>query len=329
MFIIVSNLAFDSSCSAFLTVPVISLYKETKAIRINCWASMSTNQDYNGTRVGYSIVQTLNFPTDFAKEMSQNIPNRELRDDGISLPCALHHCFKDSYPSMSAARKAVRRGEILTSLEGANTVCNTSNTVFGGEVFFIQKRLQPGLFPQGTAPFEMQVVYEDDHIAVVVKPPGVVTTKNKGQNGRLAVKSGLAYWLRPTLDTIDPLWRPVPAHRLDSATGGLLLAAKTRRAIVDLTSQFVDRRVRKRYVALVGGRPSGEDGGGRGRIAEPLGGQEALTDYEVMESVRSLKHGWVSAVSLRPHTGRTHQVLATRMSQCHAPPRTPSPLSHV
>jgi 23S rRNA pseudouridine1911/1915/1917 synthase len=217
-------------------------------------------------------------------------------------------CFPDSYPSMSAARKAVRRGEILADIAGLKATLNTSISILGGEKIFIQKRLQPGLFPQGTAPFHMDVIYEDDHVAVVIKPPGVVTTKNKGQNGRLAVKSGLAYWLKPTQDTVDPLWRPVPAHRLDSATSGLLLAAKTRRAIVGLTDQFVDRQVSKRYVALVGGRPAGDDGAGRGRIAAPLGGQEALTDYEVTESVRSLKHGWVSAVSLRPHTGRTHQV---------------------
>jgi 23S rRNA pseudouridine1911/1915/1917 synthase len=209
---------------------------------------------------------------------------------------------------MSAARKAVRRGEIVQTYEGIAMTCNTSKTVSGGETFHVQKRLQPGLFPQGEVPFEMQVVYEDDHIAAVIKPPGVVTTKNKGQNGRLAVKTGLAYCLAPTKDTVDPLWRPVPAHRLDSATGGLLLAAKTRRAIVDLTRQFVERRVRKRYVALVVGRPAGDDGAGRGRIETPLSGQDAVTDYEVTESVRSLKHGWVSAVSLRPHTGRTHQV---------------------
>jgi 23S rRNA pseudouridine1911/1915/1917 synthase len=215
---------------------------------------------------------------------------------------------------MSSARKAVRRGEIVRIHEGITTTCNTSNVVLGGETFHVQKRLLPGLFPQGAVPFEMTVVYEDDHIAAVIKPPGIVTTKNKGQNGKLAAKTGLAYCLTPTKDVVDPLWRPVPAHRLDSATGGLLLAAKTRRAIVDLTRQFVERRVRKRYVALVAGRPAGDDGAGRGRIEAPLSGQDAVTDYEVTESVRSLKYGWVSAVSLRPQTGRTHQV------PCRPPP---------
>ena len=310
--VIAGILASFSICSGFIGAPHITAFKNPP--RINWIRKLACSQpseefNFNGTRAGYQIVQTLTLPKNIViKHGLDGISERELREDGISLPSALHLCFPEYYPSMSAARKAVRRGEILSSVDGTTVICNTSNAVLGGETLQVQKRLQPGLFPQGPAPFEMQVVYEDDLIAVVIKPPGVVTTKNKGQNGRLSVKSGLAYCLTPTRDTVDPLRRPIPAHRLDCATGGLLLAAKTHSAIVDLTRQFVGRLVRKRYVALVAGCPAGDDGAGRGRIAAPLSGQDALTDYEVTESVHSLKHGWVSEVSLRPHTGRTHQV---------------------
>ncbi len=85
-------------------------------------------------------------------------------------------------------------------------------------------------------------IYIYIYSAVVVKPPGVVVHKEKGAHARNTVKTALAFLLTPSGAT-DPLWRPIPCHRLDGGTGGLLVAAKTRTAAAEISRQFEMREV--------------------------------------------------------------------------------------
>ena len=222
---------------------------------------------------------------------------------------ALVACFPDDFPSMSSSRKRARRGEVLSEGPGGDLVeLSTTTVIQGGEELLFQKRLQPGLFPQGKAPFELPVIYEDDHVAVIVKPPGVCSHKEKGEHARNTVKTGLAYALEPSRAP-EPLRRPMPVHRLDAPTGGLLVAAKSRLAITEISRQFEQREVSKTYRAIVCGRVDGE-----GSIDMPLGGKESLSFYKSIRVCSSLKHGEVTLVELSPKTGRTHQL---RRHMCH------------
>ena len=102
------------------------------------------------------------------------------------------------------------------------------------------------------------------------------------------------------------LYRPHLCHRLDKPTHGLLLCAKTRDALLGAQRAFAERRVRKRYTAVVCGRVEGENG----EIDSDLDGRSAITAWRVVGRHRSLRlgGGHLTQLALYPRTGRTHQL---------------------
>ena len=97
----------------------------------------------------------------------------------------------------------------------------------------------------------LRVAYEDAHAAIVVKPEGIPTVGNAERGNGWTAERMLPYFLTPTTGVDGALARPRPAHRLDAATGGLLVVAKTRRALASLCLAFENRTPRKRYRALL------------------------------------------------------------------------------
>lgn len=263
------------------------------------------------TRPGYKIVEQLRLPLPLPLQAEgvPSAPTLESRSSGLTIAKALHICLPDKFPTMTSARKMIRRGEVLSSI---GEPLNTTFNVTGGETLFVQKRSAPGLYPRGDAPFELEVLHEDDDLAVVVKPPGVLTHKNKGEGQRHTVKTCLAYTLKPTASLQDALHRPVAAHRLDGPTGGLLVAAKTRTAAVELSRQFAEREVKKTYTAIVAGKLEGE-----GIVEIPLRGLEAVTRFRALRHCRSLKYEHCTLVALSPETGRTHQLRRHMLGLAH------------
>jgi tRNA pseudouridine65 synthase/23S rRNA pseudouridine1911/1915/1917 synthase len=139
---------------------------------------------------------------------------------------------------------------------------------------------------------------EDDHIAVVGKPPGIAVSGNTARTVERALRGNVR--VSPQVDALP--W-PRPVHRLDAPTGGLLLVAKTATAMVSLGRQFQQRRVQKRYLALVTGRLDGD-----GTVRSPVEGRPAETAYRALSHTRSLRTEWLTTVEARPATGRTHQI---------------------
>ena len=180
---------------------------------------------------------------------------------------------------------------------------------------YVQER-----FANASAPFELPVAYEDDHVAVVVKPAGVPTYSPGGaRGGRANLRSCLPFALRPPAAAAlaagdSVLHRPQPVHRLDKATSGLVLCAKTKLAAVGASRAFAERRVKKRYSAVLLGEP----GRRRGVIDAPVPVNKdgtpvprpAQTLFAVERTVASLKAPGraLSLVSCAPKTGRTHQL---------------------
>jgi RluA family pseudouridine synthase len=147
----------------------------------------------------------------------------------------------------------------------------------------------------------LKVLYEDKHLAVVDKPQGMAVM---GDSPSLC-KSDLLLALAGYGN--DALNKPVPAHRLDAPTGGLLVVAKTKACESKLKCSFADRSCRKRYVALSLGRIEPP----QGTIDVPIGGKPAVTHYRVLHCTRSadeMANGWVTTVELHPVTGRKHQL---------------------
>ncbi len=159
----------------------------------------------------------------------------------------------------------------------------------------------------------LDIVYEDDTILIINKPPNLVVHPGNGhKNGTLV--NGLVYHYKdlPMGSQID---KPGLVHRIDKDTSGLLLVAKTPEALNFLSKQFANHTIKRTYQALVWGVPkkhkdtitnylnrSTKDR--RIRIVNPDNvGKKAITHYEVLENLL-----FVSLIQCRLETGRTHQI---------------------
>lgn len=152
---------------------------------------------------------------------------------------------------------------------------------------------------------EPRVFWEDASLAVVCKPAGMLSVPGLGGG------TSLLAWLR---DRYPHATGPLLVHRLDMATSGLLLCAKTLDAYRRLQAQFCNRTVRKRYVALLDGAVAADEGvvelpvradwedRPRQRVCFEHGAP-ARTEYRVLS-----REGGVTRVALHPVTGRTHQL---------------------
>ena len=218
-----------------------------------------------------------------------------------SLPDALQALFPTRYATTTAAKKAVRRKLVLI---GDETKHEVSDMVQQGVHLQILARVAPGPGAgegrRGKTLHEpLQCVFEDDHLAVVYKPPGLSVQSD--------VRARITTSLTPTLATSDePLWRPQHVHRLDRPTSGLVLVAKTGRALRALSASFAARQVHKQYRAVVAGAL--DHGASSGAITRPLSGKAACTEWRVLEQHQSAAYGHVSLLELHPVTGRNHQL---------------------
>jgi 23S rRNA pseudouridine1911/1915/1917 synthase len=155
------------------------------------------------------------------------------------------------------------------------------------------------------------VVYEDDDIVVVDKPPGVAAHPTPGWNGPTVLQGLLA--AGHTIATSGAAERQGIVHRLDASTSGLMVLAKSERAYSALKRAFREREVDKTYHALVQGHPDPLRGtvdapiarhpSGDGRFAVVAGGRPSVTHYDTLEAFRA-----ASLAEILLETGRTHQI---------------------
>ncbi len=165
----------------------------------------------------------------------------------------------------------------------------------------------------------LEVVYEDDWLLVVNKPAGMLSVPGKGDVDSVYSRMRKKY---------PEATGPLVVHRLDMATSGLLLIAKTKEVHKDLQAQFKDRVIKKRYIALLDGEVMEDEGTvelplcldphdrPRQVVSEEFG-KSAVTAYKVVARTG------VTRVTFYPATGRTHQlrVHAAHSSGLNAPIR--------
>ena len=174
----------------------------------------------------------------------------------------------------------------------------------------------PAPVPAEAAPqtLPLVIVYEDAHLVVVDKAAGMVVHPAAGNLDGTLVNALLAH-CAGQLSGIGGVARPGIVHRIDKDTSGLLVVAKSDKAHEGLARQFKDHSIRRRYLAIVNGRPTRSSGtvdtwmsradGDRKRMAvQPEGrGRHAVTHYRVKTVLdRS------ALLECRLETGRTHQV---------------------
>lgn len=159
----------------------------------------------------------------------------------------------------------------------------------------------------------LQILYEDEVLLVMNKPPGLVVHPAVGNEEHTLVNA-LLHHCKGQLSGIGGVARPGIVHRLDKDTSGCLVAAKNDEAHLALSSQFASRKVSKTYQAILCGELSRDQGEIKAAIARHATqrkrmavneqtGREARTSFKVLERLRGSTH--VEAVI---HTGRTHQI---------------------
>jgi 23S rRNA pseudouridine1911/1915/1917 synthase len=164
----------------------------------------------------------------------------------------------------------------------------------------------------------LTIVYEDNDLIVIDKPPGLVVHPAAGNPDGTLVNALIAH-CGASLGGIGGVARPGIVHRLDKDTSGLLVAAKTDRAMASLAKQFAAHTVQRAYNAVVWGSPRLGDGMIEGDIGRnPFdrkrmavvrnAGKPARTRYRVIERFGDAGRPLASLLECRLETGRTHQI---------------------
>jgi 23S rRNA pseudouridine1911/1915/1917 synthase len=211
---------------------------------------------------------------------------------------------REEIGTRSLAERLLRDGAV--TVNGAAEV-KSYRLEPGAVVEVLLPRLAEGLEPE---PVTVRAVYEDDHLVVVDKPPGMTMHPGAGAStGTLA-----AQLLNLGAMGGDDPQRPGIVHRLDRDTSGLLVVARSEEAFGALQRAIREREIDRRYLALVRGRPRSRSG----RIDAPVGRdrrdptrrsldtdepRDAVTRFEVLELLT--EHAFLD---VRLETGRTHQI---------------------
>lgn len=207
-------------------------------------------------------------------------------------------------------REMVEDGRVRV---GESVVRRPSHPVPPGAELLVELCERDRTRPGGAPGLDLCVLFEDEHVAVVDKPAGVVAHPSSTVRG--GTVSELAVARFGPLPTVQGEDRPGIVHRLDKETSGALIVARSEAAATALVEAFRAGRVEKEYAALVHGDPRfdndwitapiarSERTGDRMSVVAEGQGRAAETSYSVLE-----RFGDLALLSCSPKTGRTHQI---------------------
>jgi 23S rRNA pseudouridine1911/1915/1917 synthase len=213
------------------------------------------------------------------------------------------------YPKFSRSHWQKLIAADLVRLDGKNLPAKTA--VFEGQVLEAVLEAPPSESSFQPEPMNLQVVFDDAHIAVINKPAGLVVHPAAGNWSGTLLNGILAQW-----PGAAGLPRAGIVHRLDKETSGLLVIAKTAAAQWDLVKQLQAKTVARSYLAVVRGRvlssgrvdaPIARDPRNRLRMGVLENGKEAGTRY-APQSFGAIDDKAVTLVRCELETGRTHQI---------------------
>ena len=196
-----------------------------------------------------------------------------------------------SIPSKKGVKNAIKKGLIyINENQGF-----TGDWIRGGETISLYQD-QASKKPSIDIPLD--VLYEDEHLAVINKPAGVLVSGNK----KFTIENALPVNLSKS-EQRDALLRPEPIHRLDYPTTGALLIGKTATAVIALNKLFETRKIEKIYFAVTIGNMKPE-----GVISSAIDGKASVSKYITIERQASPKYKNLHLVQLQPESGRRHQL---------------------
>ena len=197
----------------------------------------------------------------------------------------------NTVPTKSGIKKAIKKKLILVN--GLPT--STARIIIGGEKITLlnpkNKPLRKSLI------LRLAITFEDDYLAIIEKPPGILVNGNKFKT----IDNALQQNLKKSSQIYAV--RPRPIHRLDYPTSGLLLIGKTSSTIRALNQLFENKKIKKKYYAITIGKMNL-----KGAIKTYINKKTAITNYKTIQSVKSNRFEFLNLVELSPRTGRRHQL---------------------
>jgi 23S rRNA pseudouridine1911/1915/1917 synthase len=219
--------------------------------------------------------------------------------------------------SRARLQQLIEKGEVLVN----GTAAKASLRLKGDEQITITGPPQAPPLRAIAEEIPLDIVYEDDDLAVVNKPAGMMVHAGAGATDDARNRGTLVNALLHHFKALSGLGgelRPGIVHRLDRATSGLMVVAKNDAAHRQLAKQFSGREVHKTYIALVHGWPKRERGTIQSAISRHMqkrtrmttrgfGGRDAVTHYVVTRKIDS-SYGKFGLLEVKIETGRTHQI---------------------
>jgi len=252
---------------------------------------------------------------------------------GFSVPPENAGQRLDQFLSTRFADTSRSRIQMLISAEKVlvdDKAAKPSLRLRGGEVVKVLGAVELPPLRAIAEEIPLDIVYEDEDLAVINKPAGMMVHAGAGatedSRNRGTLVNALLYRFRQ-LSGVGGELRPGIVQRLDKETSGLILVAKNDVAHRALGSMFSKREVKKIYIALVHGWPQKDQGTIRSSISRDsvrrirmttrgYGGREAITHFQVQRRIASL-FGKFALVEIKIDTGRTHQIRVHMSSMGH------------
>ncbi len=250
--------------------------------------------------------------TESANDKEQSIPSERRflqvgeEGDGIRVDIFLADNLEDI--SRSRIKNLIKSEQVLVD----NEACKPSMTLREGQK--ISWPLDAGVVTVTITPepLPLTILFEDDDLMVIHKPPRLVVHPAPGHWTGTLVHGLLHHW--GDWNPPGGALRPGIVHRLDKDTSGLMVVARSQRAYDSLCKQFAVHSIQRRYITLVWGqmesssgsidRPIGRDPHNRQQMAiVGRGGKPAISNWEVLS-----QFDFVTLLRVALHTGRTHQV---------------------
>ncbi len=211
--------------------------------------------------------------------------------------------------SRSRIQSLMDQGRVLVD----GVARKASHHVASGETLDVQIPPTPAAGVEAE-PIPLHILYEDEDVAVINKPAGMIVHPGAGADAGTLVAALLNCFGSGGLSTIGGPLRPGIVHRLDKDTSGAILIARTDEAHRKLVDDFRERRIDKTYVALLHGKIKGDSGSIEFAIARDLRrrsrmttrrrvGREARTDWRVLLRLKGY-----TFIEASLYTGRTHQI---------------------
>ncbi|WP_117884368.1 RluA family pseudouridine synthase [Aureibaculum luteum] len=191
----------------------------------------------------------------------------------------------------SALKKVIKKKYVTVN----DVSATTATIIHGGEC--IRLTIPKEVGTNKKLIFPLTVLFEDEHLAVLHKPAGILVSGNSFKTVANALPRNIKY------SNLSDATTPQPVHRLDYATTGVLLVGKTSSSIRALNRLFEDKKVEKTYYAVTIGEMDSD-----GKITTTIDSKPSQSNYKKLDAVFSERFDKLNLVQLEPKTGRRHQL---------------------